>query len=358
MVGGLTVSSSELLTKLNKSGLFLFLLFFSFCAEWPLLPQCLALRQNHIFTHSLTHSSIGNSHHPGFVLSPLHQGESSGGGDSGSLSQGGGGACIPLSGILQSHVRSVRRVEAHYRSLYSQPFSCDFEVSNGDCPVGPPVGSEERLDGYYRSQGRLPPDSDSSVESEVSEVYGRRESLAVQGSLLRPIHGTAGIYPGYDLGIRFSTSSGCQDVAIPGRLADHGFLSRRGLPGKGHGTPTLSRVGDHCKFGKIKLDSISIDCVSGDQDRVADFQGFADSLEDRKVLLNSRRISVIKGAVCEVLESTARSPRVVDAPSSRWSTPDEGFTVSSQKELGRLGLGSLGRPLPRGSSMVVRRGSS
>ena len=233
-----------------------------------------------------------------------------------------------------------------------------FEVSNGDCPVGPPVGSEERLDGYYRSQGRLPPDSDSSVESEVSEVYGRRESLAVQGSLLRPIHGTAGIYPGYDLGIRFSTSSGCQDVAIPGRLADHGFLSRRGLPGKGHGTPTLSRVGDHCKFGKIKLDSISIDCVSGDQDRVADFQGFADSLEDRKVLLNSRRISVIKGAVCEVLESTARSPRVVDAPSSRWPTLDEGFTVSSQKELGRLGLGSLGRPLPRGSSMVVRRGSS
>ena len=52
VVGGLTVSSSELLTKLNKSGLFLFLLFFSFCAEWPLLPQCLALRQNHIFTHS------------------------------------------------------------------------------------------------------------------------------------------------------------------------------------------------------------------------------------------------------------------------------------------------------------------
>ena len=41
--------------------------------------------------------------------------------------------------------------------------------------------------------------------------------------------------------------------------------------------------------------------------------------------------------------------------------PDEGPTVSSQKELGlsgRLGLGSLGRPLPRGSSVVVRRGSS
>ena len=33
-----------------------------------------------------------------------------------------------------------------------------------------------------------------------------------------------------------------QDVAIPGRLADHGFLSRRSSPGKGHSSPTLSRV--------------------------------------------------------------------------------------------------------------------
>ena len=32
---------------------------------------------------------------------------------------------------------------------------------------------------------------------------------------------------------------------------------------------------------------------------------------DRKVLLYSRRISVLKGAVCEVLESLARPPRLV-----------------------------------------------
>ena len=138
--------------------------------------------------------------------------------------------------------------------------------------------------------------------------------------LLRPLHGTADIYPGYGSGSRFSTSSGCQDVAIPGRLADHGFLSRRSLPDKGHGPPTLSRVGDSCEFGKVELDSISIDGVPGNQDRVADFPGFADSLKDRKVLLNSRRISVLKGAVCKILESTTGSPRVVDAPSSRWPT--------------------------------------
>ena len=131
--------------------------------------------------------------------------------------------------------------------------------------------------------------------------------------------------------------------------------------GKGHGSPTPPRFGDYRKSGKIHCDPISIDCLLGDQDRVADYPGFADSLENRKVLLNSRRISVLKGAVCEALESATRSPRVVEARVSRWSTQDEGSPVISQKELGlsgRLGFRSMGWPLPRGSSVVVLRGSS
>ena len=47
-----------------RLGLFLFLLFFSFCAEWPLLPQCLALRQNHI----LTHTHIGGEQNRGVAV--------------------------------------------------------------------------------------------------------------------------------------------------------------------------------------------------------------------------------------------------------------------------------------------------
>ena len=188
-----------------------------------------------------------------------------------------------------------------------------------------------------------------------------RDSLAVQGSLLWSFQSIAGIHSGYGSGVRLFTSSGCQDAAIPGRLANHGFLSGRSLTGKGHGSLPLSGVGDSCQFGEIELDSFSISCVPGGQDRVADFPGFADSIEDKKVLLNSRRISVLKGAVCEIQESSARTPRVFDALSSQWPTPNEGSSVSSQEELGlsgRLCLGSLGCPLPRGSSVVVRRGSS
>ena len=73
------------------------------------------------------------------------------------------------------------------------------------------------------------------------------------------------------------------------------------------------------------------------QVRVADFPGFADSLEDRKVLLNSRRISILKGAVCEVLEDSAGPPRVADAPRSGRTASDEGSLAGSQMKLGLLG---------------------
>ena len=55
---------------------------------------------------SLSHASpsVSDSHHSGFVLSPVHQGEGFRGGDSGSSPQGSGGACTSNSWLLQPHV--------------------------------------------------------------------------------------------------------------------------------------------------------------------------------------------------------------------------------------------------------------
>ena len=82
--------------------------------------------------------------------------------------------------------------------------------------------------------------------------------------------------------------------------------------GKGQGSQPLSGAGNCCQPREVDSNSISDHCLLGNQDRLADFSGFGDSLEDRKVLLNlnSRRISVRKGAACEVLESLARPPRL------------------------------------------------
>ena len=65
------------------------------------------------------HSSSGTklSQTPGFVLSPFHQGESPGGGDSGASPQGCGGVCTSFA-VLQPYVCGnvgLRRVEADRR---------------------------------------------------------------------------------------------------------------------------------------------------------------------------------------------------------------------------------------------------
>ena len=86
------------------------------------------------------------------------------------------------------------------------------------------------------------------------------------------------------------------------------------------------------------------------QDHVVDFLGFADLFEDRGVLRHCRRISILHGAVCAVLEIVVRPPCVIVAPGSWWSTPDEDSSASSLERLvflERLSLGQM--PQPRGS---------
>ena len=84
--------------------------------------------------------------------------------------------------------------------------------------------------------------------------------------------------------------------------------------GKGQGSQPLPGAGSCCQPREVDSNCISDHCLLGNQDRLADFPGFGDSLEDRKVLVNSRRISVLKGAVCEVLESLARPPHLSVLP--------------------------------------------
>ena len=112
----------------------------------------------------------------------------------------------------------------------------------------------------------------------------------------------------------------------------------------------LSGAENHCQPREVDTYSISDLCLLGNQDRLADFPGFGDSLEDRKVL-NSRRISVLKGAVCEVLESLARPPRLSVSPCSEWPASNESSSIGSKL---RLGFSGRGYPGSLGSSFSGR----
>ena len=144
-------------------------------------------------------------------------------------------------------------MEADYRPFHSEPLCGSIEVSYGDRSVSSPLGAEERLDGYDRSERCLPSDSHSSTEPQVSKVHSQGEGLAVQGSLLLAVHSASGFHPGPGSGFRNHASPGRPDVEVSGRLADHGLFSSRGLLGKGHGSPAMSRVGIIVNLEKSSL---------------------------------------------------------------------------------------------------------
>ena len=213
-----------------------------------------------------------------------------------------------------------------------------------------------RLDGLRRYERCLSLDPHSSFESQVPQVHSWGKGLAVQGPLFRSVHGASSVHTGHGSCVQLPSSVRSSDASVSGRLDDSGVVSQGSLLGKGQSPEFLSRTRDCGQLGQVLSCAVSVDCVSRDQDRVADFPGFADSLEDRNVLLISRRISVLRGAVCEVLESPLRPPRVSDSSCSKELSSLESSSVSSQAQLGllrRLGLHPLGR-----SSVVVSRGLS
>ena len=161
--------------------------------------------------------------------------------------------------------------------------------------------------------------------------------------------------------VRVPPSAGNPDAPVSGRLADSCVISGGSFLGKGQGSQPLSGAGNCCQPREVDSNSISDHCLLGSQDRLTDSPGFGDSLEDRKVLLNSRRISVLKGAVCEVLESLARPPRLSVSPCSECPASNESSSIGSKSRLGFSGRGypgSLGSSFSGRPSVVVHRRSS
>ena len=314
---------------------------------------------------SLSHASasVSDSHHPGFVLSPVCQGEGFGRGDSGSSPQGSGGAYASDSGLLQPHVccdQGYGGLATDHQPVNSEPECGSDSFSDGDISDGSACCPQEQLDGFHRSEGCVHSDSDPPCVSQVSQVHSRREDLAVPGPLLWSVHSSTGVHSCDGTCVRIPPSAGNPNASVSGRLADSCVISGGSLLGKGQGSQPLSGAGN-CQLREVDSHSISDHCLLGNQDRLTDFPGFGYSLEDKKVLLNSRRISVLKGAVCEVLESLARPPRLSVSPSSDRPASNESFTISSWSRLrfsGRGYPGSLGSSFSGRSSVVVHRGSS
>ena len=174
-------------------------------------------------------SSLQCSRSNAFLQPLIHQGGCSRGGHLGLNCQRCCGTCsTPFSGLLQPSVRCVEDlgvVASSHRPLPSQSFCGRVSLSDGDHSVCAPVRTSGRLDGLHRSQGSVSSSASSSCLSSLSTLRLPWTGLPVQGSMLWPLHGSAGLHQGHGSCFSYTPFSRYPYASIPRRLVGPVLLS-------------------------------------------------------------------------------------------------------------------------------------
>ena len=202
---------------------------------------------------------IQGSHPLTGVCLQFHQGQSSGGRGSGSAEQG----CLragssSISRLVQPVIHGYEAsgawrpvIDLSTLNLRIQQTSVLLSVRPGDWMV-----SLDLKDAYL--QVPMHPDSLKFLRFMVGG-----EGVPVQGTLLRPFHGSASFYQGHGSCVSDSTQDGGTTSSLPGRLVASGILTRAGSPCSDDSTPTLQVPRDCCQLGEVSGDSDSAAGISG-----------------------------------------------------------------------------------------------
>ena len=265
-------------------------------------------------------SSLQCSHSIAFLQPLLHQGGCARGGHLGLNCQGCCGACsTPFSGLLQPSVRSVEDlgvVASSHRPLPSQSFCGRVPLSDGDHSVCAPVRAPGRLDGLHRSQGSVSSSAGSSCLSSLSTLRLPWLGLPVQGSMLWPLHGSAGLHQGHGSCFSYSPFSRYSYASIPRRLASPVFLSGVSPAGSSDCPQSVSRIGDCHQSLKVQPRTFPGCTVSRGRYRLHLFQGFSVSGTRHSAAVNSRRISILRLAYRELVAIASRRAFFAGSPRS------------------------------------------
>ena len=126
-----------------------------------------------------------------------------------------------------------------------------------------------------RSQGSVSSSASSSCFSSLSSLHVPWHGLPVQGSVLWPLHGSAGLHQGHGSCFSYTSFSGYPYASIPRRLAGPVFLSGVSPRGSSDCPPTLSRVGDCHQPPEVQPHTFPGSSVSRGRHRLHLFQGFS-----------------------------------------------------------------------------------
>ena len=101
-------------------------------------------------------------------------------------------------------------------------------VQNGDSSLRASVRSRWGFPSFHRFEGRVFPDTRSSVLEEAIEVPVGRDSLSVQGSVLRTVDCHSGFHSGVCSSLRLGILPRDSSSQVPGRLAGPRLFGDRG----------------------------------------------------------------------------------------------------------------------------------
>ena len=266
-----------------------------------------------------------------------------------------------FSGVLQSplcHSQSHRGLATCHRLLTPQWLGGTLQFLYGDCPVCSPVSPSGGLDGVPGSPGRLPPGSCTSGLSPVPEVLRGGCGVSVSDPVLRPVFRSPGVHPRHGSYIFHHASPRFSSSPLSRRLAGPGHH----LPGSGacEGLPPLamsSLRGLSQTFEELFGPDSDVG-LSRDDARDFSLEGFPDPQTDSEVLSTSPGVFIRPSPPCVGLAESSRDDVVHVCHRSGFSAPYAITSTSSQcgrASPARRSSCLLGRLLPQGSSMVVRR---
>ena len=273
-------------------------------------------------------SSLQCSRSNAFLQPLLHQGGCSRGGHLGLNCQGCCGTCsTPFSGLLQPSVRCVEDlgvVASSHRPLPSQSFCGRVSLSDGDHSVCAPVRASGRLDGLHRSQGSVSSSASSSCLSSLSTLRLPWTGLPVQGSMLWPLHGSAGLHQGHGSCFSYTPFSRYPYASIPRPLVGPVLLSGVSPKRSSDCPRSVSRVGDCHQSVEVQPRAFPGCTISRGRYRLHLFQGFSISGTRHTAAVNSRRISILRLASRELVALAAGRTFFAGSPRS-WRPAEDAF---------------------------------
>ena len=273
-------------------------------------------------------SSLQCSRSNAFLQPLLHQGGCSRGGHLGLNCQGCCGTCsTPFSGLLQPSVRCVEDlgvVASSHRPLPSQSFCGRVSLSDGDHSVCAPVRVSGRLDGLHRSQGSVSSSASSSCLSSLSTLRLPWTGLPIQGSMLWPLHGSAGLHQSHGSCFSYTPFSRYLYASIPRRLVGPVLLSGVSPERSSDCPRSVSRVRDCHQSVEVQPRAFPGCTISRGRYQLHLFQGFSISGTRHTAAVNSRRISILRLASRELVALAAGRTFFAGSPRS-WRPAEDAF---------------------------------